>query len=162
MQDKAAARFIGRPENQNSQISIFLQPFYEMRIEAHISRNQFFPKPRVNVVLASFKRREKPLVDWPERKLFWDFVTYGYNQWQPTILDAFSGVFSSRQLKIVAKNLGLFGLKPSQLTVGRWMGLFETLLKYAPKEKRKIVMGAVERLKRKQADMTKQHRTRTR
>jgi 23S rRNA (adenine-N6)-dimethyltransferase len=162
MQDKAAMRFVGKPVGQNSQVSIFLQPFYEMKIMADVPSNQFSPKPNINIVLASFKKREKPLVDWSERKLFWDFVAYGHNQWQPTILAAFSGVFSAKQLKIVAKNFGLFGLKPSQLTVDQWVGFFETLLKYVPKEKRKIVVGAVERLKRKQAGMTKQHRTRTR
>jgi 23S rRNA (adenine-N6)-dimethyltransferase len=158
MQDKAAARFIGEPVGQNSQVSIFLQPFYDMKIEIEIPSNKFVPRPNIKIVLASFKKRRKPFVDWPERKLYWDFVVYGYNQWQPTILDAFSRVFSSKQLKMVAKGLGLSGLKPSQLTVEQWGGLFEAFLKYVPKEKQMTVNGAVKRLRKKQIGMIKQHR----
>jgi 23S rRNA (adenine-N6)-dimethyltransferase len=162
MQDEAALRFIGQPVGQNSQISIFLQPFWDMRIETEIPRSQLFPKPNINIVLASFKKKLNPLVDLSEKKRYWDFVAFGYNQWQPTIIDALADVFSSKQLKIVAKKLGLSGLKPSQLVVDQWVGLFETFLRRVPKEKRAIADGAVNRLRKKQRGMIKQYRTRSR
>lgn len=162
MQDKAAIRFMGQPAGQNSQIAIFLQPFYEMKVEANIPRHQFFPKPSINIVLVSFKKKLNPLVDLSEKRPYWDFVAYGYNQWQPTIIDAFAGVFSSYQLKIVAKNLKLDSLKPSQLLVDQWVGLFKTFLRFVPKNKQAVVNNAVNRLRRKQVGMVKQHRTRSR
>jgi 23S rRNA (adenine-N6)-dimethyltransferase len=160
MQDKAALRFVGQPAGQNSQIAIFLQPFYEMEIEVKIASEEFFPQPDVKIVLASFKKRLNPLVGLSQKRFYWDFVAFGYNQWQPTITDALRDIFSSKQLKIIAKNLKLSGLKPSQLLVDQWVGLFETFLGHVPREKQKRVEGAVERLRKKQEGMVKRHRTR--
>lgn len=162
MQDKAAGRFMGPPFGPNSQASILLQPFYDMGIEARIDRKNFEPAPQVNAVLARFAKRLHPLIDPKLRQSYRDFVIYGFNQWQPTILKAFRKIFTGKQLDVIAKNLGLDGLKPSELSVDKWIGMFNLFIQYPPQERKDLVKGAEKRLRSREIGMQKQYRTRTR
>ncbi len=160
MQDKAAERFIGEPVGDNSQTSILLKPFFDMGIVSKISRNQFEPSPNVNTVLAKFVKKEYPSIKYENQQEYRDFVIYGYNQWKPTILEAFDEVFSYKQSKIIRKNFGVGGMKPSQLNVEQWVKMFETYKQYVPNFKKEKVRGAEKRLERKQRGLEKRHRTR--
>jgi len=162
MQDKAAERFIGAPLFTNSQISILLQPFYEMSILVKINRREFEPIPKINAVLAGFIKKNKPIVNMQSWQLYLDFVIYGYNRWEPTILVTLREVFTKKQLDLVSRNFGLAGLKPSELTVNQWVGMFETFIKFVSNEKQDIVRGAEKRLRFAQRGMQKQYRTRRR
>lgn len=158
MQDKAAFRFMGKPKE--SQISILLKPWFEIGIVANIDRREFAPVPKINAVLAEFRKREQPLVEPESRQWFRDFVVYGYNQWQPTILDAFREVFSPKQRNILERELRIRGVKPSDLTLDQWLKLFETFTVYVSPDKKEVVRGAEERLERQQKGLKKWHRTR--
>ena len=160
MQDKAAERFIGAPVSTNSQMSILLQPFYDMSILTKIDRSHFQPIPKVNIVLVRFKGKDNQLVDPKLKQLYRDFVIYGYNQWQPTLLDAFKKVLTNKQLSIVSKSFGLKGLKPSELTINQWLGMFNSFVKFMSDDKKNIVSGAENRLIFSQRGIQKEHRTR--
>lgn len=161
MQDLAAKRFMGRYAGaQDSQASILLQPFYSMSILKRIDRGQYRPVPNVDTVLARFERREYPLVDFKDIQEYRDFIIYGYNQWKPTVLDAFENIFSYKQLKILKRNLKIEGKKPSDLSVDSWVALFETYQKYVGEEKKFQVRGSENRLEKKQKGMKKEYRTR--
>ncbi len=159
MQDKAAFRFMGRPKN--SQTSILITPWFEIRIISNIDRREFIPIPNINAVLAKFEKREQPLVKEEYRQTFRDFVVYGYNQWQPNILDAFKELFSPRQRSILERELKIRNLKPSDLTIEQWLKLFETFLNFVPQEKKDIVRGTERKLKEQQKRLQKWHRTRS-
>lgn len=160
MQDKAAFRFMGRPKAKDSQTSILLKPRFEVEIVASINRREFVPVPKINAVLAKFRKREQSLVEPQNCQWFRDFVVYGYNQWQPTILDAFKDVFSPRQRSILEEELRIKGKKPSELTIEEWLKLFETFTVYVPVDKKEVVRGAEEKLERQQQRLRKWHRTR--
>ena len=159
MQDKAAERFIGQPVGSNSQASILLQPFYDIGIFTRIERSQFEPRPSVDAVLARFEKRSQQKVDPKNRQLYRDFVIYGYNQWQPTVLDAFRKIFSGEQLKTMAEKLGISGLKPTEITIEQWLGMFESFLKYVPQARKGQVRGEEKRLAAKHMGRQKLHRT---
>jgi 23S rRNA (adenine-N6)-dimethyltransferase len=159
MQDKAAERFIGEPVGDNSQASILLKPFFDMGIVTKINRNQFEPRPSVNTVLAKFIKKEYPLIKYENWQEYRDFVIYGYNQWKPTILEAFGEVFSYKQSKIIKRNFGVGGMKPSELNIEQWVKMFETYKQYVPEFKKEKVRGAEKRLKRQQKSLEKRHRT---
>jgi len=156
MQDEASFRFMG-----NSQISMLIAPWFEVRKILNIDRREFEPTPNVNIVLVEFRKREKPLVTEENRQIFRDFVIYGYNQWQPTVFDAFKNIFSSKQRAILEKELKIRSLKPSDLTIEQWIKLFETFLNFVPQEKKHIVKGAERSLKEMQKRLRKWHRTRS-
>jgi 23S rRNA (adenine-N6)-dimethyltransferase len=159
MQDKAAERFIGEPVGDNSQASILLKPFFDMGIVTKINRDQFEPRPNVNTVLAKFIKKEYPLIKYENWQEYRDFVIYGYNQWKPTILEAFGEVFSYKQSKIIKRNFGVGGMKPSELNIEQWVKVFETYKQYVPEFKKEKVRGAENRLKRQQKGLEKRHRT---
>lgn len=158
MQDKAAFRFMGKPKD--SQTSILLKPWFDVRILANIDRKEFTPVPKINAVLTEFKKRDQPLIEPQSHQWFRDFVVYGYNQWQPTVLDAFKDVFSSKQRSILAREMMIGGAKPSDLTSEQWLKLFETFTVHVPDDKKKIIKGAEERLEKQQRGLRKWHRTR--
>lgn len=162
MQDKAAERFIGKPIGSNTQISIFLQAFFEMKIITNIDRRNFAPVPDINAVLVEFQRRKLSLVDFGSIDLYRDFVVYGFNQWKPTILEAFSKVFSDKQLEIMKNSYKLDKLKPSELTIEQWTRMFDSFNKYVFQDKKNIVKGSERELRLKQKVMQKQHRMRQR
>ena len=160
MQDKAAERFIGQPVGPNSQVSILLKPFYDMDIITRIERGQFEPRPNVDAVLARFEKRSLSKVNPRVRQLYRDFVIYGFNQWQPGIIDAFRKIFSRGQLKIMARNLGISGLKPSELKVEHWLEMFEVFLNHGSLEKKGQVSGTEKGEQDKHSRRQKLHRTR--
>jgi 23S rRNA (adenine-N6)-dimethyltransferase len=160
MQDLAAARFMGAPVSANSQASILLQPFYDMRIVQKIDRRQFDPIPNINAVLAKFVKKDEQLIDPKLQQIYRDFVIYGYNQWKPSIHDSFKEVFSGKQINIIRNKFKLGNLKPSELEVGQWIGLFDSFTNFVPEEKKVLVKGFEKRLKNKHSNMQKEHRTR--
>ena len=162
MQDLAAKRYIGSPLGKNSQISLLLQPFYEMSILTNIDRKQYKPVPNVDTVLAQFHKREQPLVDKKLEQDYRDFVIYGYNQWEPTILQAFDKVFSYKQQKILEKNLHIKNKKPSELNIDEWITLFKTYIQYVSDEKKNLVRGSERLLQSKQKKLERTYKTRRR
>lgn len=160
MQDKAAQRFIGKPVSDNSQVSILLKPFYKMDIITEISRKEFSPIPKVNTVLAKFIRRNQPLVKYEHMQEYRNFVIYGYNQWEATILKAFDKVFSYKQIKNIKRNLRLEGMRPTELSVNQWLKLFEIYQKYVPENKKIQVNKSERELKTNQSKLQKVYRTR--
>ncbi|HHX99669.1 TPA: 23S ribosomal RNA methyltransferase Erm [Candidatus Dojkabacteria bacterium] len=160
MQDLAAKRYIGSPLGNNSQISSLLQPFYEMSILTNIDRKQYKPIPNVDTVLAQFHKREQPLVDKKLEQDYRDFVIYGYNQWKPTILQAYDKVLSYKQQTILEKNLHIKNKKPSELNIDEWISLFKTYMQYVSEEKKNLVRGSEKLLRSKQKNIEKRYKTR--
>lgn len=160
MQDKAAERFIGVPFGPNTQISVLLKPWFETDIIARIDRRQFTPIPAVDAVLAMFRSRKVPLVDDQHLQGFRDFVVYGFNQWKPTVLEAFREIFSPKQRTIIGQDLGIIDAKPSDLDFEQWLSLFSTFSRRVPDYKKRLVQGAEERLKNQQQKLKKLRRTR--
>jgi len=159
LQDKAAERFVGDPLVKDTQMSILLKTSYEMNIVANIDRSNFIPIPKINAVLVRFKKRMEPLVEIQDCQLFRDFVVYGYNQWKPTVVEAFKKVFNQKQISIIEK-IGIRKVKPRGLKIDQWLILFETFFNEVPENKKNLVIGAEKRLKNQQRKLSKWHRTR--
>ncbi len=137
MQDKAAFRFMGK--SKESQTPILLKPWFEVSVVANIDRREFTPVPRINAVLAEFRKRERSLVEPQNHQWFRDFVVYGYNQWQPTILDGFREVFSPKQRNILERELKIERAKPSDLTLDQRLKLFEVITAYESPNIKEVV-----------------------
>lgn len=162
IQEAAAHRFAGVPYYDNSLISILIAIDFSVQVLRKIDRESFEPKPNVNVVFVHFARHTRSKISEDERQLFRDFVVYGYTQWAPTVLDAFSKVFTKRQRSMIANSQKLEGLKPKDLTIDQWAGLFKTFREHVSESKGYSVRGSEKRLKKQQHKLTKSHRTRER
>lgn len=160
MQESAAYRFIGAPYEKNSQISILLSVEFSVEIIQKINRDYFEPRPNVNIVFAHFAKHATPLIQKTNLEDFRDFVVYGYNQWSPTVIDAFRKVFTNKQRSLITRNLKLANLKPSDLTKEQWIDLYNTYVKHVGDDKKSLVHGSEKRLKQSQSKLAKQYRTR--
>ncbi|MDD5467697.1 MAG: rRNA adenine dimethyltransferase family protein [Anaerolineales bacterium] len=160
MQEAAAHRFAGVPYEKNSQISILLSIDFQVEILRKISSNYFEPRPNVTIVFVHFAKRAAPLLAKGDRQYFRDFVVYGYNQWAPTVIDAFKNIFSKKQWSIIIRTLDLTGKKPTELTFEQWIELFGVFKRFVNKAKKSQVYGSEARLKKTQEKLTKIYRTR--
>ena len=160
MQESASHRFIGMPHEKNSQISILLSVEFSIEVMRKINRDYFEPRPNVSIAFTHFAKRSIPLIPKANHQGFRDFVIYGYNQWSPTVIDAFHKVFTNRQRTIIARSINLTDLKPSDLNIEQWVELYNIYCKYVDEDKKNLVLGSEKRLKNNQSKLTKQHRTR--
>ena len=138
MQKEAARRFSGTPNE--SQISVLTKPFFELGIVKDIMRQDFVPVPGVNVVLFHAKKRDGTLVDRGHLHLYEKFVTYGFGSWKKDLKTAYKRIFTYKQWKIMAKDIGFpLNVTPTQLTFEQWLSIFQCFLRLVSEEKKVIV-----------------------
>ncbi len=117
MQYEAAQRFMGKPLNHDSQISILLKVNFEITYLTKISRHSFFPEPRVDTAFIKFKLLKNPLINSDEYQVFRDFVIYGYNQYGKSVLDSFKKIFTNSQKQKIEQELKIKNLKLTEISI---------------------------------------------
>lgn len=161
IQEEAARKFAGLSYGKERQHSLFLKPWFELRILYHFNRTDFCPVPRVDIVLLQIKKRETPLVKKEQTQLYKDFIVYGFNQWKPTLKKALEKVFTYEQFKRLAMDLRFNKLaKPTDLDFQQWLGLFNYFIQGVEKSKKETIFGAEALLKHQQVRLKKVHRAR--
>lgn len=160
LQKAAAHMFAGEPYHKESLKSIKLGVEYDVRILRDIERTEFHPTPNVNIAFTHFHKRNRPLMAPSSIQDFYDFVTYGYTQSQPNVLDAFKKIFSRAQRTRVKQEFAFSSSRPTSLSLEQWVTLFDIYLRFVDTRKRSLVTGSEEKLKDQQARIKKRHRTR--
>jgi len=127
MQLETAEKFIGA--KFETQSSILFKPFFEIEILGDIDRTSFTLKPQIEIVFVKFKKRQNPFIKDSDKQDFYNFVTYGFNQWQPTILDSYKKVLSYTQLQTIKKTLKIGDVPPSELSFDKWLLFFKAYKK---------------------------------
>ncbi len=125
MEKGAAMRFCGMPrENLHS---LQLKPFFECRILYHFRREDFHPKPHVDIVLLELKRKEKPDIQPAQRRAFASFLYLG-------LKDGLYGPRSPLTKKQIAMALRAAHLPPirasGEVLYIQWLCLFRCWLEY--------------------------------
>lgn len=134
VQKEAAEKFMGNPFSyENSLVAILLKPWFDFEIVHNFKPNDFFPRPNVKIVLLRIIKKNDPIVDYKEKRIYEDFVTYVFNGTKP----------------LVVKNK-----KPSELDFKEWIKFFNDFKDYD------LVEGSYEKMLREQANLEKIHRTR--
>ncbi|MDP4010133.1 MAG: 23S ribosomal RNA methyltransferase Erm [Candidatus Shapirobacteria bacterium] len=137
MQQETAKKFMGIPGETQSSVSA--KPFYDIEILGDIDRTNFTLKPQVKIVFVQFKLKEKSFIKKEDKEDFFDFVIYGFNQWQPTVVESFKNIFSYNQLKSLKKIYKLGELKPSELSFDNWLLLFKSYQKIVTNDQKNLV-----------------------
>lgn len=159
VQMEAAAKFVGRPATFETQASLLIKPWFEGSLIHQFKRTDFSPVPKVNIGLLRLKRREKPKV--ADARLYRDFISFAFNQWKPTLLEALKSIFTKAQFVKLSRNLSFNPLsKPTQLDFDQWMGLYNYFLVGVTDDKKNIVIGAADKLANQQKNLQKIHRSR--
>lgn len=162
IQKEAAKKFIGFPYSQKTQMyALLLKPWFNIEVIHTFKKTDFKPVPQVNIILVHISKRQKALIESDNKKLYQDFIAYGFNQWKPTIKKALEKIFTYKQLKRLSNDLGfnLFA-KPTGLRFNQWLNLFNYFLIGVSKNKQSLVYGCLGRLKKQQQKLHKIHRTR--
>lgn len=161
IQEEAARKFSGLPYGKERQYSLLLKPWFELKIIHHFKRTDFYPVPRVEIVLLRIKKREDPLVDKERTQLYRDFIIYGLNQWKPMLKKSLEKIFTYKQFKKLTKSLGLNkSAVPTDLSFQQWLELFNYFLIGVEEYKKGLVYGSEALLKNQQTRIKKVHRTR--
>jgi len=159
VQKEAAQKFIGKPiAATNSLVSVLIQSRFETAIFHEFRKDDFFPRPMVDTVMIRFQKLEKPKILAQDIDLFYDFVTFGFNQFAPSIFKGLSKVLNANAMNEIA-NAKHFStsVKPSQLDIEAWVALFEKFKLVGSKSK---VLGVYKRMLAQQNSLEKINRTR--
>jgi 23S rRNA (adenine-N6)-dimethyltransferase len=159
VQKEAAQKFIGKPiATTNSLVSVLIQSRFETSIFHEFRKDDFFPRPMVDTVMVRFQKLETPKVLVQDIDLFYDFVTFGFNQFAPNISKGLSKVLNVNAINEIA-NTKHFSIsaKPSQLDIEAWVALFEKFKLVGNKSK---VLGGYKRMLAQQNSLEKINRTR--
>ncbi len=162
LQKEAALKFLGKPyDNKNSQLATLLKPWFELSTVHNFDKNDFFPRPMVDIVLMRIERSSNPLIGSDDKRLFEDFITYTYNQFQPNVIEGLSKVLGRETMLRLARQTGFnTDSKPSELEFEDWLEVFDYFIKNTDQNHKSIVKGAFDRLHKQQQNLKKINRTR--
>lgn len=123
MEKAAARRFAGIP--RESLRSLLLKPNYDVQVVCLLERDDFHPRPSVDVVLFHMRNKEQPDIlpkHWPSYERF---VTMGMTD----ASGLFRRVFTKKQLSIALKQAGMRTLPASgDMRYAQWLCLFRNYL----------------------------------
>ncbi len=162
VQKETKERYIGRPyDKKNSQISILLKPWFKLTVEYKFKRTDFNPVPNVDCFLMRIEKRDIPLINDKDKQLFYDLVTYTYNQRKPGIIEGLSKVINRREIIKIAIQFNFNpNSKPSELDINDWLVILEYILNYSSESQKRIFRGSCNRLNKQQEGTKKINRTR--
>lgn len=92
VQKEVAQRLCASPGTRESgAVTVAVNYFCEPSIAFYVSKGSFFPAPKVDSAVINLKLREKPAVEVPDEKLFFDIVKAGFAQRRKTLVNALKG-----------------------------------------------------------------------
>lgn len=160
MQREAAERFLGTP--RETLAAVLMKPWFDPVVVHQFLPSDFSPAPGVDVVLLRLRRRDSPLIAPEEAAYFGDFVTYLFSAWRPTVRESVSRLVPKRQVVRIEREAGAsLDVPPSALPFPAWLALAHAFRDVAG-SRATAVQGARQRLDQQQANMKKEHRTRSR
>lgn len=144
VQREAGDRCTGAPAEQL--YSVLLKPWFEPSILYRFRGSDFVPAPSVEAVMLRLHKRGPPLVAAGDTPAYRDFVTHGFTAWQPSLLAAFSGIFSRSHFLQTARALRIdANLRPSRVRFEQWLALFERLRAGGDRQAFRRLRGAGQR-----------------
>lgn len=125
---KELAYRLAAPFKEN-QFSILHKPYFDFSICHHFNLSDFYPTPKVKVVMFRFTLRRTPLMPLSEKAKYQQFVTRGFGQGLP-VRQNLQRFFSKDMINKVFQRLSLAkDIKPSYLTLEQWIALYISLKK---------------------------------
>lgn len=160
MQREAAERFFGQPSE--TLVSLSVKPWYDSRIMYRFSRSDFRPAPAVDSVLIHIERRVDPIIPVELTDRYRDLLAAVFSAWKPSVEAALAEFLTADMLKRALQHFGdSLQYRPSLLPFERWIELFMLLAEIGDERLWDSFAHADARLRRQQASLQKQHRSRT-
>ncbi|NMA83107.1 MAG: 23S ribosomal RNA methyltransferase Erm [Epulopiscium sp.] len=118
MEKGASKRFIG--SSKESLKSLEIKPFFEMDIAYYFQKDDFHPKPKVDIVLVHFKKKDVTDIKEVDKNNYFNFIktvrTYGFEK-----------VFTKNQLSRACMIAGLKrDIALNHIKYAHWISLYES------------------------------------
>jgi 23S rRNA (adenine-N6)-dimethyltransferase len=161
VQKETAQRFAGKPDNKiNTLLSILIKPFYETKIVYRFSRNNFFPKPKVDILLFFIKLKSKPDISLKTRPEWDDFVSFMFGQFEPNVYKSLQKILNQNQIKTISENYKInLKKRPSEVDYIDWLNIFN-LIENNSNQVIKLFEGSYNQMQTSQTGIKKIFRTR--
>lgn len=163
MQMEAARRFAGHPYDRESLRSLLIKARFELAILHAFRRTDFWPTPKADVVLLRLRKRCRPILAAEEDRKYRDLLCFAFSEQGPDVAARLGRILTSRQITRLARDSGFsVSARVVDLSFPQWVAVFRYYLTGVVGRKQKLVEGAERRLFRRQAGLTKIHRSRAR
>jgi 23S rRNA (adenine-N6)-dimethyltransferase len=131
MQEEAANRFLGK--NEGLLQSLIIKNNFETEVIYKFKKSDFYPVPKVNIVLVKFSKRKLPLIAPDKFSEFLDFISYLIIQQKPTILDRLSKTNNYHALREFFKESNVSSFKSLyQIPGDKYFEMFSLFYKKFP------------------------------
>ncbi len=124
MEKGAAKRFIGKP--RETLLSLMIKPVFDLNIVHHFRREDFHPKPGVDVVMLHLKRKEHPDIAAGQRRIYEKFISAGLQNNGAGL----RRLFTKKQLSRVFKEAGIYDFTSGEMLYVQWLCLFQCYSKH--------------------------------
>lgn len=127
VQKEAALKYAGLPYAKETMQSVLYKPLHKFEILHNFLRSDFTPEANVDTVLLRILPLEHKLIEPNKYDLYKDFVSFLFNNANPTVKASFSKIFTKIQIRRIEDDILSLNLSsPSQIPFEKWLELFET------------------------------------
>lgn len=146
MRREVTERLAGYP--REGRFSMLHKPWFDLEVFYYFRRGDFRPKPLVESAMLRFKKKDIPLINRENKRMYDLFITSGFGGGR-RVRQNLSGLFTLSQLERLAQDSGFrVGDMPSDLTFNQWMGMFEFVSNKMPQiQKQKFILRSKKFLK---------------
>jgi len=161
VQEDAAKKYAGSPYGEERLRSLMLKPRFELVITYRFKSTDFYPVPRVNIVMLRIQKRRQCLLSPKDMNAYGDFVAYAFGQHGKNLKERLKRIFTNEQFRRQASERKFSpSARPGDLNFDQWLDLFRYFIKGVSDDKQAITHGSCSRLTREQRKLEKIHRTR--
>lgn len=124
MEKGAAKRFMGKPHETLR--SLMIKPVFDLKIIYHLRREDFHPKPGVDVVLFHLKKKAQPDVLPAQWRDYEHFVSNALRNHGAEL----RRMFTKKQLSRAFREAGISDFTTSEILYVQWLCLFRCYYKH--------------------------------
>ncbi|KUG04887.1 rrna adenine n-6-methyltransferase [hydrocarbon metagenome] len=124
MQKGAAKRFMGKPHE--TMRSLMIKPVFDLKIIYHFKREDFHPKPGVDVVLLHLKKKAQPDILPAQWRDYEHFVSKALRNHNAELRH----MFTKKQLSLAFREAGISDFAPGEILYVQWLCLFRCYFKH--------------------------------
>lgn len=124
MEKGAAKRFMGKPHETLR--SLMIKPVFDLKIIYHFSREDFHPKPGIDVVLLHLKKKAQPDVSPTQWRDYRHFVSNGLLAHGAEL----RRMFTKKQLTRAFREAGISDFASGEILYVQWLCLFRCYYKH--------------------------------
>jgi len=128
----AAKRFTSRFVKDSYVIA--WRMWFDIRYVKEVSKTNFSPPPKVDSAIITITRKSNPIVPLKDYLIFWGLADYMLRNPQLSLDLALKGVFTSPQIVLLKRNLGIKHDAPvASLSESQWGFIYETMIRHVPR-----------------------------